>query len=209
MQTWSKLPLIAAILFAFVMPAAAQSPTAAGKVERIQGQATATNGSATMQLAVGTEVFEGDVLETGNDARLTVALVDGSSLTLGANAEMEIDRFVFADNVAEDKQTLRWVAGAFLTATGAIGKANQDAVIVNTPVATIGIRGTQFWGGRLEVDFEVLVLEGRVVVITDAGAVELGVNETTRVVNVGTPPAPAAVMPEPRRNQAFATVTYN
>ena len=97
---------------------------------------------------------------------------------------------------------------SFLTATGAIGKANQNAVLVETTVATIGIRGTQFWGGRLETDFEVLVLEGRVVVFNAAGFVDLTPGQTTSVAGIANAPTAAAVMPDDRRTRAFATVQF-
>ncbi|MBM3512733.1 MAG: FecR domain-containing protein [Alphaproteobacteria bacterium] len=121
---------------------------------------------------------------------------------------MVIDAFVFNKEGRRNSVIYNWAAGAFLTKTGAVGKANPEDVAVRTPVVTIGIRGTQFWGGRLERDFEVLVLEGRVVVTNAAGPVELGPNQTTAVIDANTAPAAASVMPDDRRTRAFATVQF-
>ena len=43
-----------------------------------------------------------------------------------------------------DRSFLRLVKGGFRTVTGVIGKDNRDAYRVSTPVATIGIRGTDY-----------------------------------------------------------------
>jgi hypothetical protein len=127
------------------------------------------------------------VVTTRADSRVSLVFIDQSTLTIGADGEMTIDEFVY-------------------NKTGAVGAANPEDVSVRTPIVTIGIRGTQFWGGRLERDFDVLVLEGRVVVTNAAGSVELGPGETTSVAAANTAPAPATVMPDDRRTRAFATV---
>jgi len=200
--------LLGAAIVGLFMIGTVQAQTPIGKTERVQGEAVAVRDSGTAALNVGDAVYMNDILETGDKARLTVTFIDGQSLTLGENAEIIIDEFVYEDDPIRDASVLRWVSGAFLTATGAIGKSNPESVLVNTPVATIGIRGTQFWGGRLEKDFEVLVLEGAVVVRNESGEVQLNPGQTTSVASATTAPTAATIMADDRRVRAFATVQY-
>lgn len=178
------------------------------RIDKVQGKAEIGRGAQKLACAVAAPVFEEDILTTGAGARVSLTFIDESTLTLGADAEMVVDEFVFNRAGAKNAVALKWVAGAFLTATGAIGKQTPEAVSVRTPTVTIGIRGTQFWGGILDTDFDVLVLEGRVVVTNAAGSVELGVGETTSVSSATAAPLPASVMADDRRTRAFATVTY-
>ena len=193
--------MLAAAAAATAGLAAAQTPEPVGKVDRVQGQAQVERGGQTVTLAAGGAVFEDDVITTGPESRVSLVFVDESTLTIGADGEMVIDSFVYNKAGQRNSAIYNCAAGAFLTKTGGIGKANPEAVLVVTPVVTIGIRGTQFWGGRLERDFEVLVLEGRVVVTNAAGSVELGPNQTTSVVAANAAPAPASVMPDDRRTR--------
>lgn len=205
----APLRLLGIILLGLCMAGAAQAqPTPVGQIARVQGEAVALRGGGVTALRAGDPVYADDILETGDGARLTVTFADGQSLTLGENAEIEIDAYVYNGDAAGDAAVLRWTHGAFLAATGAIGKMKPEAVLVQTPVATIGIRGTQFWGGRLERDLEVLVLDGQVSVGNAAGEVRLNPGETTAVAAADAAPTPAAPMAEDRRIRAFATVQY-
>ncbi|MCB2108533.1 MAG: FecR domain-containing protein [Rhodobacteraceae bacterium] len=185
-----------------------QGTEAIGQVERVQGEARAERAGGNASLQGGHPVFADDLVQTGPLSRLSLIFADQSHLTLGENAEVLIDEFVYRGNRENDVVALAWTSGAFLSVSGAIARARAEAVSVRTPVATIGIRGTEFWGGRLERDFEVLVIEGRVVVANAGGSVELSPGETTAVIDGATAPAAAAIMPADRRTRAFATVTF-
>jgi hypothetical protein len=56
--------------------------------------------------------------------------------------------------------------------SGRIKGLKQSKISVSTPVADIGVRGTEFWGGRLD-DYGVLVLEGEITLSNQAGSVTL------------------------------------
>src|SRR3546814_9234707 len=72
-------------------------------------------------------------------------------------------------------QAFSLIQGAFVTASGAIGKFDPESVSVRTPVATIGIRGTKYGVSIDSVSGEttVTILEGAVRITNDAGAIEL------------------------------------
>jgi hypothetical protein len=202
----SRLLLLAGLLLA-AGPAAAQEPPAVGTVARVQNEAVATRGAAIRPLAPGAAVHRGEILNTGRDARLEVRLADGTSLTMGEWGA------VVVEDLVEDRERpalfVRVVSGVFRLITGEIARLRPQAVRVATPLATIGVRGTDFWGGRLDGEFSVLLLEGRIVVVTPAGAVELSeIGTATRVAAPGALPAPAEAWDVDRQARAFDTVTF-
>ena len=91
-------------------------------------------------------VFLNDQVSTGPAGQLQILLLDRTTFTVGANARVAVDRFVY-DPAANSRSTGISVAhGAFRFMSGrALGKPSGP-VTVRTPVATIGIRGTIFEG---------------------------------------------------------------
>lgn len=84
-----------------------------------------------------------DQIQTGQRSQLQVLLLDKSVFTVGANAQLMIDRFVY--DPASGKSFAASVAkGAFRFMSGRPDRSGSSSV--STPVATIGIRGTIFDG---------------------------------------------------------------
>ncbi len=176
----SRFRIFLALCFAGMiccLPVWAQQ--AAGKVERQKGTASRTTDGVTSELALGNQVFVGDEISTGQDARLLIGFDDDSKLTLGENARITIDRFVYAPG-GNSSQALAMVIGVFRFASGKIGEESPDDVAFSTPVATIGIRGTVFLGGELTVGMPVgqshygfQINEGAIEVISPGGSVVL------------------------------------
>jgi hypothetical protein len=84
-----------------------------------------------------------DQIQTGQRSQLQVLLLDKSVFTVGANAQLMIDRFVY--DPASGKSFAASVAkGAFRFMSGRSDRGGSASV--STPVATIGIRGTIFDG---------------------------------------------------------------
>jgi hypothetical protein len=91
-------------------------------------------------------IFLNDQVSTGPAGQLQILLLDHTTFTVGANARVAVDRFVY-DPAANSRSTgINVVHGAFRFMSGrALGKP-AGPVTVRTPVATIGIRGTIFEG---------------------------------------------------------------
>jgi hypothetical protein len=128
----------------------AQAQQTAGQVERQKGSASRSAAGDTSDLTQGGRVFVGDEISTGPGARLEIRFDDQSMLTLGENARITIDQFVYAPS-GDSNQALNIVSGVFRFATGQIGKLMPSNVAFTTPVAVVGIRGTIFLGGELTV----------------------------------------------------------
>jgi hypothetical protein len=197
------------LLLAVSSLAAAATRPEIGEVTRVQGQASASFGGETRVLAAGDAIYFRDLLSTGRAARLSVRLDDGSTLRLGENARLSADSFVFPPERGLSRLRIQVPLGAFLFQGGEVEDAPRAKVEIRAPVATLGIRGTQVWGGRLlDGDYGVLVVDGEVEVRNSAGMVGLGPREGTRIKGVDTPPAAAKVWAEPLVREAFGTVAF-
>jgi hypothetical protein len=152
------LRLLAILLFIFCTPLSAQAELAVGTVSKVTGQAQI--GAATA--VVGAPVHMSDRLRTGANARLQVTFHDNSSLTLGENANVVIDRFIINPDKSSANVVLNASKGALRFAGGRIEQMHQKNIVVNTPYAALAVRGTQFWAGPIKGKYGVLLLKGKV-----------------------------------------------
>lgn len=125
----------------------------AGVVEQVKGNAFISSGSGKKELKVAGKVKQGDEITTDADAEALVRMTDGTVLAIRPNSQLQLSQYTFStdDKTGKDDNFLvKLVKGGLRTLSGKIGKRNPAQFKVNTPTATIGIRGT---------DFEVAVLD--------------------------------------------------
>jgi hypothetical protein len=161
------LPISVFLVSAFTIYAAVAGPV--GKVTKVQNQAQIGGAAA----GVGTPVNMNDQLLTGANARMEVTFVDGTKLTLGENAKVVVDRFVYNPAKGTGTVALDASRGALRLATGKVNKMPNRNVTVSTPYAALAVRGTEFWMGPIDGHYGALLLKGHVAVRSPAGAVNL------------------------------------
>ena len=199
----------AAAVLALLMSTAAMAQTApVGAVTQLQGTATITHQGASKPLKSGDAVASADILETGPASKLLVGFSDGTTLTLGPNADVVIDEFVYSPNGGKNNAALRVTSGAARFVAGAIEKVGgTEAIKVSTPVATIGIRGTDFFIEQVGDHLSVALFSGyRVAVSNSAGETVLRPGEGTDIYG-GTSPTQALSWSADRVNRALALVS--
>uniref|UniRef100_A0A973W8D5 FecR domain-containing protein n=1 Tax=Bradyrhizobium septentrionale TaxID=1404411 RepID=A0A973W8D5_9BRAD len=114
------------------------------------------------QTQVGDPVYLGDVVQTGADGRVGINFTDGTSFNLSSNAKMAMTEFVYDPNGKSNSTLLKLTSGTFTFVAGNIAKTGD--MKIDTPVATMGIRGTT---PRIEISedgtvkFATLVEEGK------------------------------------------------
>ncbi len=178
MQSQPALVRLFALLVALAHPSITWAAEDEGRgpvafVNRVENQAQVISASGATTAMVGTAVHKRDELRTGADARLQVIFLDDTVLTLGAHASVLIDRYVFDPDQGIGETVLQATKGAFRFATGRIKELSDRKIAISTPVADIGVRGTEFWGGPLDAKYGVLLLDGEVIVSNQAGRVSL------------------------------------
>lgn len=133
--------IIVSLLAVLAGPVAAQTPVGVNALVENSVQTRSVDESGWRPAVVDGTVRQADSIVTGADSRLLIRLRDQSVLTVGANAALNVDRFVI-DTEAEPAGVLvSLVRGAFRFVSGSRG-AEQERTAFRTPTATIGIRGT-------------------------------------------------------------------
>jgi len=214
MRSLSQCKRIAAVAVLFAAAAGlaacnpSRPPEGIGKVSRVQGEGVLKRGDSSSPLSAELGVRIDDDIVTGAAARAELTFVDGTKLTVGEQSEIKIDSFVFDERGSGNRLALD-VTGPFRFVSGKLGQGAGSAVSVTTPVATIGVRGTDFWGGPIDGRYGVFLLEGSVTVTTEGGEVVLTA-PGTGVDLAGRDQAPGEVIQwaQEKVDRAVATVTF-
>jgi hypothetical protein len=125
-------------------PAMAQESGAIGYVMKVSGEASVIHEGKSVPAVVGTPLLLGATLRTGPAGALGVTLRDNTVMSFGPNSELSVDEFLFAPARNELKLTAKITRGTMNFVSGVIAKLKPEAVQVQTPTGTIGVRGTQF-----------------------------------------------------------------
>ncbi len=157
-------------------------------------------------LAVGDDVFSRDTIVTDGTGQTHLLFLDQSTLTVGPNAEVLIDEFVYNPQAGDDlgrlaisvnQGVMRFVGGALSN--------TEDQVEITTPTATLAIRGgivvVLVQGGT--GDTQVIFVFGDFVDVTGPG----GQTETIRRRGYAVTVSPDGVSePEPAPPEAIDAV---
>lgn len=203
--------LLAALFAALLTPVAAGSAYAdiAGKISRIAGVASVVRGEQTVPLGEGAEVHTNDRLQTGSQTGLEITFEDDTKLTLGANAAITIDAYVYDPGKSQGTVLIGVVKGAFRFTTGKLSAMTDKKVEVNTNFASLAVRGTDFWAGPLDGAYGVLLLTGKVDVKTRVGTTPLDdPREGTMVESFDQPPGPAGNWSDSKIERALSQVEF-
>jgi hypothetical protein len=130
-------------------PAEKAFSTPIGKVITATGLVTVEHGTAVVlqanlptggQTRVGDPVYKGDVVSTGPDSKLGVIFVDGTAFNISSNARMVLNEFVYDPKGTSNSTLISLTKGTFTFIAGKVARTGD--MKVETPVATMGIRGT-------------------------------------------------------------------
>ncbi|WP_119274326.1 Ig-like domain-containing protein, partial [Taklimakanibacter deserti] len=114
---------------------------AIGKVTTLTGTVTAQHADgAVVELHVGDPVFKGDVLQSGPQASVGIVFVDQTVFSLSANARMVLNELVYQQGGSDNSMAFSLVEGTFSFVAGQVAPTGE--MKINTPVASMGIRGT-------------------------------------------------------------------
>jgi fibronectin-binding autotransporter adhesin len=129
---------------------AAAAAVVVGHVTKLTGTATAIRNGVSIILNQGENIDKGDVLQSGADSTLGVTFIDGTVFGLSSNARMVVNEMIYDPNGSNNSSLLSLVAGTISFVAGETAKHGD--MKVDTPVATMGIRGTAV---LVEIDFDV------------------------------------------------------
>ena len=114
---------------------------AIGRIETLSGSANAVRNGVSVALNVGDAVYKNDVIQTGSDfGDPGIAFRDASAFNLTANGRIVLNEFIYDPNGGGNNALLSLVQGAATFISGQVAKSGE--MNVQTPIATVGVRGT-------------------------------------------------------------------
>lgn len=147
---------------------AADDASAVGIVKEIKGEATITRTDGTIEpVTAGAAVHQGDIVETAADGAVNIVFIDETSFAIAADSKMAIDEYVFDPASQSGTTNFSVLRGMFVFTSGLIGREDPDDVSIDTPVGSIGIRGTTI-AGNLNTG-NITVVDGAIVLRTPSG----------------------------------------
>ncbi|MEX2516076.1 MAG: FecR domain-containing protein [Gammaproteobacteria bacterium] len=123
-----------------------QAVAQAALAERIKGQVSAATAAGEIrELEQGSEIFSGETVATGPNSMIQMNFTDGSIITLRPNSRFQIQDYAHdPDDASKDSGFFSMLKGGLRAVTGLVGQRSRRSYRVETAVATIGIRGTDF-----------------------------------------------------------------
>lgn len=141
MKSLRIFSFIALSLLAVSGPAKTADATAMLVASR--GDVVATTNGEDRQLQQGDSIYEADAIATGAKSFAVLQFVDGAKVTIRPNSKLVIKEYIY-NGGDQDAATLSLVEGGLRVITGAMAKAEPENYKVETPVALMGVRGTEF-----------------------------------------------------------------
>ena len=124
-------------------PIAAQQEDSTGMVVASRGEVIALSNGGSRELKQGDFIFVNDEIITSNRSFAVLQFEDGAKVTVRPDSTLIIETYLYNGD-ENDAATLSLVEGGLRVITGAMAKSNPENYKVRTPVALMGVRGTEF-----------------------------------------------------------------
>ena len=180
------------------------------------GDITEHNGSSgivrdtgeTLAGGIGEDIFFKDSIETAQ-GRMNIKFIDETNLKLTEHTEVVIDEYYFDPDPSKSKMAMKFVSGTARFTTGKLGLVPRENIVITTPTATIGVRGTSFTTSVDELGRSLVILlpetectidgdcspSGEITVTNEGGIVILNeAFQATMVSSISTPPIQPVVL---------------
>lgn len=208
MRLLSALFLILAVASPLAQAASDSRDCRVGEIARVHGTVKIIREGRTLMPVAGESICVKDRFVTDARAVTELKFRDGTEVTVGKDSIFVITRWkqrrLFANEAG-----FELVTGAFRALTGAMTQ-RRSKFEVTTPIATIGIRGTEFWGG-LDLSpgaLDVVMLKGKGVYLkNDAGETEITTPGNGVTVRSGNKPGDPVVWSPEKLKRAIGTIT--
>lgn len=145
----AMIVLIIGINFIYAQTSSPSEQAAVGRVVWVKGSFKAMlPDKKERTLEKTSPIYENDTLITGKDSQAQIVFTDNTLMTFRQDTTFMIDEYSFTRKPKEEESTgkyiMKLIKGGFRTITGLIARNHPDDYQINTPVATIGVRGTDY-----------------------------------------------------------------
>ncbi len=197
----------------------AQASEPIGTIETTNGKVEVTRLDGTVvEVSKGDMIFQGDTVTTSDNGAIGIVFADETTFSLGESGRLVIDEMVYDTGTQEGSFGLSLIQGVFTFVSGEIAKTSPNAMVVTTPIASIGIRGTKVAGRAAqegaentisllpEVNAQGIETVGELTVSNQGGAVTLSsIGATVQMSSSFTPPPVPVVFSPQQIQQSFGS----
>ena len=191
-----SLQLIRKILLTSILLPVVVVASPIGDITEQTGVGSLTRERTELIAEVGRDIELYDTLNTGN-GRIAVEFVDNAELRLTEHSRVLIDEVIYDPDPSKSKMAMKFAMGTARFTSGKLGMINKANIRIETPTATIGIRGTDFTATVDELGRSLIILlpdlngnaSGEITVTNEGGVVTLSeAYQATMVSTISTPP---------------------
>jgi hypothetical protein len=143
MKTSIRIFVGIALIAALMSATAYAAEDSSGMVVASRGEVLALSNGGSRELKQGDFIYQNDEIITSARSFAVLQFVDGAKVTVRPDSTLIIEQYLYAGNDS-DEATLNLVSGGLRVITGAMAKSNPENYKVRTPVALMGVRGTEF-----------------------------------------------------------------
>lgn len=166
LPTASSMLFLGILLFAMLCSAPALASEQIGAVDTVTGECLIVRGEERFKAELNQPIMLKDEVSTKMGAQISILFVDETRLTLDESSHASIDNYVYSDKNSD--LLFKFTKGTFRTITGGIVKRNPEGFNMETPLASLGIRGSDIYA--------IVQPTGE-----EAGALHLGDNHTLEI----------------------------
>lgn len=142
----------------------AQNDAVVGEVSLVLGKAYLRSGAKEQLIHAGTQIKVSDQIVTESNGHVHIRFVDQALVSVRPDSRLEIQRYDFnPQSPAESSIKLNLLEGVTRAISGDGAHAARERFRLNTPIAAIGVRGTDFVVSASDRSVRALVNEGAIV----------------------------------------------
>ena len=148
MTSMRKIMTETAVLIVLLLSAAsnslAEEAVFIALIKSVSGDVSVIREDDQIRAKPGMRLLQMDIIISGADGTVGVTFVDGTLLSVGPSSQVDLQQYIFEPSEKQYDFSLYLKKGRAVYSSGRIGKLAPEKVKVNTPRATLGIRGTRF-----------------------------------------------------------------
>lgn len=113
-----------------------------GIVKSLTGEVLVSRGGSAVSAAANLKLFTGDIIQTGANGKAGLIMEDDTVISMGHDSRLVLEKFLFQPNEKKLSFLVRVLKGTVSFLCGQIAKLAPSQVHIETPYATVGVRGT-------------------------------------------------------------------
>lgn len=127
----------------FILALNGWAETDVALVKKVDGSPSVIRNGLSMPAKPGMALYVTDRIVAGSGAVIGIIFNDGTTLSAGPSTELDLNEYVFDPASAKFAFAMYLKRGTLVYSSGKLGKLAPDAVKLNTPRSSVGVRGTR------------------------------------------------------------------